>query len=621
MAPGEESRAELLEPFPGLFLLRCTFEQKELAKDAGFRWHRGGRCRINSCPACAQGLGNGWLSYDILAALELVEYAGAELAADLEARGGPERAARRAELAEQAEREAERLAAECESLRMSLAEDADIDVPAPEGLDYLPYQRAGIAYAQSRPHTLLADEMGLGKTIQALGVINADPSLHRVLIVCPASLKLNWLRECERWLVRDMRCGVTLKRWPEGADVVITNYEVLGKWRKELKGHWDLLIADECHYVKNRHAKRSKRLFALDAGRMLMLTGTPVLNRPMEIQTVAAALAPSAFGDFWDFAKRYCEPKKGPYGWDFSGASNLEELHRRLRGTILVRRTKADVLKDLPPKRRQVIELSAEGMGNLVKAESAAWKEHDARLAELRRRTKTDAGSGATEAELRALREGVNAAFGELAKLRQETALAKVPLVVQHVTEALEASPKVVLFAHHRAVVEELALAFGEGAVKLMGGQSLAERQAAVDRFQQDPECLVFVGSITAAGFGLTLTAASHVVFAELDWVPAYLSQAEDRTHRIGQEDSVLVQHLVLEDSLDARMVRTLIKKQRVIDGVVDGIQHPAQRTELFPGDFADALIAAAEAAAAEAAAGEGAPKPSKSQPRRRRRS
>ena len=150
---------------------------------------------------------------------------------------------------------------------------------------------------------------------------------------------------------------------------------------------------------------------------------------------------------------------------------------------------------------------------------------------------------------------------------------------------------KLVVFAHHRAVIQELAEPFGDTVVTLTGGDNATARQAAVDRFQNDPDCRLFLGSITAAGLGLTLTASSHVVFAELDWVPANLTQAEDRTHRIGQEDSVLIQHLVLQDSLDARMVGTLIKKQRIVDQVVgSGVQE-----DLFGEDFAEALIEAAE--------------------------
>ena len=136
---------------------------------------------------------------------------------------------------------------------------------------------------------------------------------------------------------------------------------------------------------------------------------------------------------------------------------------------------------------------------------------------------------------------------------------------------ALLASGKIVVFAHHRDVVREIAAAFEDSVVTLTGDNTTEQRQAAVDRFQEDAECTLFVGSIRAAGLGLTLTASAHVVFAELDWVPANLTQAEDRTHRIGQRDSVLVQHLVLQNSLDARMVRTLIRKQRVVDKTLDG--------------------------------------------------
>ncbi|MFT5687990.1 MAG: SWI/SNF-related matrix-associated actin-dependent regulator 1 of chromatin subfamily A [Planctomycetota bacterium] len=584
----------LTEPRPGLFVLAASYEQREIAKEAGFRWHRGDRCRVSRCPACREEVGKAWISYDEVHALMLVEYADAELTTDLQARAADEPEDRAAAAIAQERSDAKRHLRQAQSLQASLAQDADIHVPAAEGFEYLPYQRAAIAYALSRRHTLIADEMGLGKTIEALGVINADLEVKRVLVVCPASLKLNWQRECERWLTRGLRAGVTKKKWPADVEVVITNYEVLGKWAKELKGVWDLLIADECHFVKNRHAKRSKRLFALKAKRRLFLTGTPVLNRPMEIQTVAASLDPESFGNFWDFAKRYCDPKKGPYGWDFNGATNLEELHMRLRSTIMIRRTKADVLSDLPPKRRQVIELSAEGLSKVIKSESAAWREHKQRLDELRRKTRTDDGRGYSEQELQQLREGVNAAFGELAKLRQATALAKVPLVLEHLNSVLEETEKVVVFAHHRAVVKELAEAFGERAVTLTGGMSLNARQEAVDRFQDDDTVHVFVGSITAAGFGLTLTAASHVVFAELDWVPAHLSQAEDRTHRLGQDNSVLVQHLVLEDSIDARMVRTLIHKQRIVDGVTD-IPDPQGRQDMFSGEYAESLMRAAE--------------------------
>ena len=586
---------ELKEPVDGLFVMRSGYEQRDVPKGAGFRWH-GGRCRREGCLVCEHELAPIWWTDDVLKALELSEHADEELLASIRERAGPATEARDRALELARREEQKRKLEQARTLKASRARDADIDVPRPEGAEYLPYQRAAIAFATDRQHTLLADEMGLGKTVEALGVVNADASAQRVLVVCPASLKLNWARECERWLVGERTVGVAGRTFPRGADVVIVNYEILGKWRAELRETWDVLVVDECHYVKNKQAQRSKRLYALQARRKLFLTGTPILNRPVELWAVVNHLAPDEFDSFWPFAKRYCKPCKNRYGWDFSGADQLDELHERLCSTIMVRRTKAQVLDDLPPKRRQVIELASDGMSALIAVETEAWQEHRRRLDELRAVGK---GAGeASEAELAALRAGVNLAFGELAKLRQATALAKVPLVVEHVRSALESSGKVVVFAHHRAVIAELAEPFGDEAVTLTGDDPIATRQAAVDRFQEDAGCRVFIGSITAAGFGLTLTASSHVVFAELDWVPAHLTQAEDRTHRIGQQESVLVQHLVLQDSLDARMVGALLRKQRVIDEVVDG----SPQLELFEGDFADALLTAEDAAAPEIA-------------------
>lgn len=581
---------ELTEPVKGLFALISDYEDRAIPKDAGFRWHPADHCGRRGCPACKGKLGRVWWTDDILKALEVTEYAPAELRASIEDRSGPAADARRAVRLE-AERIAEiRNAARRVTLAASQAHDADIDVPCPEGRSYLPYQRAAIAFGLSRENVLFADEMGLGKTVEALGVINADEGAARVLIVCPASLKLNWARECERWLVDRGPIGIAGKEFPFDANVVVINYDILGKWKDELSHEWDILVADECHYVKNKDAKRSKNLFAIEAKRRLFLTGTPILNRPAELWPIVSSLAPDTFDDFWKFARRHCSPRKNRFGWEFNGATRLDELHEDLRGSIMVRRTKAEVLPDLPPKRRQIIELASDHIADLIEVEASAWREHQDRLNELRAASR-ETGREPTKAEMTAMREGLNLAFSELAKLRQSTAIAKAPLVVEHVQSVLENVDKVVLFAHHRAVVNALAEPFGDAAVTLKGDDGAEARQAAVDRFQEAPRCRLFVGSITAAGFGLTLTASLHVVFAELDWVPAHMTQAEDRTHRIGQKNSVLVQHLVLQDSLDARMVRTFIKKQRVIDQITDG----DVQGDLFDGDIAEAIMAAAE--------------------------
>jgi len=578
---------KLTEPVEGLFVLESEYEDRAIPRRAGLKWHAGETCRRSGCGACENELGPVWWTRDPLAALELLDYAQGPLRDTILERAGPAGEERAKEERRAARKIAARMKLRAATLKASRAKDAKIEVPSPDGLAYLPYQRAAIAFGLERDNVLFADEMGLGKTIEALGVINADPKAKRILIVCPASLKLNWARECERWLVDRGTVAVAGKSFPKDANVVILNYDILGKWSKELRKRWDVLVADECHYVKNKDAQRSKKLFALKARRKLFLTGTPILNRPVELWTIVSSLDPMEFDHFWNFAKRYCKPTRNRFGWEFNGATQLDELHERLRSTIMVRRTKAEVLPDLPPKRRQVIEFASDHLANLIAIETEAWDEHRRRLNDLR----AVSHAKGNESDLAALRAGVNAAFGELAKLRQDTALAKVPLVVEHIKNVLEDTGKIVVFAHHRAVIRELAEPFEDIVVTLKGDDNVNSRQAAVDRFQNDPTCRLFIGSITAAGFGLTLTASAHVIFAELDWVPALLTQAEDRTHRIGQRDSVLVQHLVLQESLDARMVGTLLKKQRVIDKVIDG----DPKNDLFTGEFAESLIQAAE--------------------------
>jgi SWI/SNF-related matrix-associated actin-dependent regulator 1 of chromatin subfamily A len=494
-----------------------------------------------------------------------------------------------------AREELDQIAAKREaSLQASRATDAEIDLPAPAGLDYLPFQRAGIAFALDHPNVLFADEMGLGKTIEAIGLVNALPEIESVLVICPASLRINWQREWERWATRPMRVAIATTKDAElpKADVVIVNYDILKKLRAPLRSRtWDLLICDEAHYMKSNKAQRTREVLGrnvrakagagwikdpapIPAKRLAFLTGTPILNKPIESWTLLHALAPEVFKNWKWFTRRYCDASFNGYGTDVSGASNLEELQDKARASCMVRRKKSEVLTELPPKRRQVIELPPNGCANVVKAEAKAWAAHEEALRELRARVELAKASEDPEDYAQAvanLRESVSAAFTEIAKLRHETALAKVPFVVEHLRDALEAGGKVVCFAHHRDVIAELAEQLADFAPAIITGATPMEaRQEQVDHFQANPEARVFLGNLQAAGVGLTLTAASHVVFAELDWVPGNITQAEDRCHRIGQRSSVLVQHLVLQGSLDARMAQVIVEKQDVIDRALD---------------------------------------------------
>ena len=483
---------------------------------------------------------------------------------------------------------AEKIGAKIEAPTLALV---PASLGAPDGLEYLPYQRAGIEHMRTRINVLLADEMGLGKTIQAIGLINAKPEIKKVLIVCPASLKLNWKSELMKWSTRPFLLQVidsgSELLLPE-AGIVILNYEQVGKHRNSImRQQWDLLICDESHYLKNSKSQRtqnivgrwdddpSKRLYPIKAAQRLFMTGTPVLNRPKELWTTVRALDRQGLGEDWHhFHVRYCAGYKDSFGWQIDGASNLDELNDRLRRSIMLRRKKADVLTELPPKRRQIIMLepTTNAARQALKNEQellAIESELSALRAEVEALSvnQADARYKAAVQKMNAF-EGV--AFSDTSRVRHQTALAKLPMVMDYLVNVLDNEGKIVVFAHHHDVIDGIAGGLAEfGVLTYDGRTDMKLRHEIVQRFQTDPKIRVVIGSIGAMGTGVTLTAASYVAFAELDWVPGNLNQAEDRLHRIGQTESILVQHLMLDGSFDGRMAKTIVHKQHVIERAV----------------------------------------------------
>lgn len=454
---------------------------------------------------------------------------------------------------------------------------------------YLPYQREGIQYALHRKGTILADEMGLGKTIQAIGVINSEAGQRifdplRVVIVCPVSLKLNWWKELDNWLC------------PENPRPIVN---VIGyRETKHVTSPFEILIIDEAQNAKNGTTQRGKecaRLSRLATRRILLLTGTPFENRVREIWNLLLI----ANREYWvrptnpiptfrrelpsnvtllpirglararkertpeeaaeyRFLHRYCGPKreeiyrKGKKGkqvvWSFDGVSNLSELRERLRDSCMIRRLKKDVLTQLPPKRREIIVFPT------VHIEDDEIPLFVGRIFD----KLTVDNYDSIVAQLHADKVG----FAAWSRYRHKQGVEKIPHVVDHIKSVIECGRKVIVFAHHSDVIDELyAQCIFVGAVKLTGDMTPSERQESVERFQKDPRIQVFVGSIRAAGVGITLTASSHVIFAEIDPNPAWMLQAEDRPHRIGQRDMVLCQYLVADRTIDARLCQILTKK------------------------------------------------------------
>lgn len=509
---------------------------------------------------------------------------------------------------------AQRISKLARNYQLSRESSVDIALPVPAGLDYLPYQKAGIAYAARMGNALIADEPGLGKTIQAIGVSNVVAKARRILLITPASLKINWSREWQKWCTKGLRVDRVRdgkpQSWPaESPEVVVMNYDLIEQHEAQIKNSpWDIMIIDEAHALKSSDAKRTKLIFGSGSGknrvpgiparRTLLLTGTPILSRPAEIWTLAHALDPDYFRDKHQFERRYCEGHKTKYGWIAKGASNLKELRQELRSRIMVRRLKSQVLKDLPPKTRQLIELDhpsfaiANGHYARLEAASKTLRTLFAQRELLREQiTKSDPGNisaqQAYKKQVTELARESKVAFHQMSEVRKETALMKVSQVMNLAETAL-ANGKLILFCHHAEVVDAyrdaLNTLFKRQAgrygtpkkVAVVSGKTPNDqRQVEADRFQDDPDCQVFIGTIQAAGTGLTLTKANAVLFAELDWVPGNVTQAEDRAHRIGQLDHTLIYHAVIEGTLDSLMARRLIEKQAIIDESLDEPNQP----------------------------------------------
>ena len=479
---------------------------------------------------------------------------------------------------------AERITADVETnVDASRAHTSEFEV-AGLGGTLRPFQRAAVAYAVKMNRLFLADEMGLGKTIQALAALEAAAA-YPALVICPATVKLNWLRETGIWLPH--RAAAVFESLPLKHDVTIINYEQLGKLvtrndspKRGVARKLNAIVCDESHYIKNGKAKRTVRAKALgqNVDLRLCLTGTPVLNRPQELISQLEFLDRlEDFGGFWGFAKRYCNPKKHDFGWDFSGSANLDELNTRLRGSCYIRRLKADVLTELPPKQRSIVTIDIDNRAEYNRAETnliqwlrenaandEAFLESIGHLPPKKIRAQIQKRANSVAERARRAEELVR-----IEKLKQLTAKGKMAAVKQWVETFLESGEKLVLFAHHQTIVGGLAEAFS--AQSISGSTPNARRQEAVDSFQNDLSANLIVCNIKAGGVGITLTAASNVCFVELEWTPAAHDQAEDRCHRISQQSSVNAWYLLGERTIDTEIYELIDAKRAVVDAATEG--------------------------------------------------
>jgi SWI/SNF-related matrix-associated actin-dependent regulator 1 of chromatin subfamily A len=436
-------------------------------------------------------------------------------------------------------------------------------IPFPAGVSPYPYQVVGAKFILDRPNGsgIIADDVGLGKSCESLLVCNGLPGCPRILVVCPASLKQNWANEAHTWLCPP--CSVRIAEgdfWPI-ADVVIANYEILPRHAEAIRRMpWSLVIVDEAHRLKNQETQRAKNVKKIPSARFLLLTGTPIPRYPIELFPLLNLVDPAGFPDYWDFARRYCNaryesfdtPAGRKHEWNVTGVSNETELTARLAG-VMIRRLKTDELPGLPPIIWQVIEI---GKDRPVDPDL---------LTELRSATSRAGYSQAVKKMGGKSLKTLNL----IARERKRIGLVKVPHVIEHVKLVLETEKKVLLFAHHIEVIDRLAECL-PGNVRIQGETPVNKRQGLVDRFQNDPDARVMIGQITAAGVGLNMTGASVAIFGETPWNPDEIDQCVGRGHRHGQKaERFLVQHIVLPNSMDAHMARTILKKRRTQEKIL----------------------------------------------------
>ncbi|XP_078084185.1 DNA annealing helicase and endonuclease ZRANB3 isoform X2 [Mustelus asterias] len=452
----------------------------------------------------------------------------------------------------------------------------------------LPFQKEGIKFAIERNgRCMIADEMGLGKTIQAIAVAYFYQREWPLLIVVPSSLKYPWIEEIEKWIVELNPDDINLiesksdiGRIPT-SKVTIVGYGLLTTDAQTLvdalyNQKFQVVIVDESHYIKSRNAARSTILVPIiqKAAKAILLTGTPALSRPEELFMQINALYPRKFGTWTEYARRYCNARLRYFGkraqWDCKGASNLDELHQYL-SKVMIRRMKDEVLTQLPPKIRQQIpfDLSKEA----TKEMNGSIEEWEKLMRELH--------SSSAETDNPFVQ-----VMGLITRMYKQTAIAKAGAVKDYLKMMLrDEKLKFLVFAHHLTMLQactEAALENKARYIRIDGCVPSSERIHLVHQFQNDPKTQVAILSIKAAGQGLTFTAATHVVFAELYWDPGHLLQAEDRAHRIGQCSSVHIHYLIAKGTLDMLMWNMLKRKTRVTSNTLNGIK---QRLEVEEGD------------------------------------
>ena len=426
------------------------------------------------------------------------------------------------------------------------------------------YQKEGVEHVVRHfdGRALIADDMGLGKTLQALA-LSKYYGITKVLVICPAYLRYNWRAEFEKWLNVNPDDVSLIKKGTDkltGYPVIIS-YELATKRKIELEDFgFDMVICDESHYLKNHKTKRTRGLSPLirKIDKAILLTGTPALNRPCELYSQANMIRKQYFPKYKQYAERYCDRKMSPLGyWDDSGSSNPHELCWLAKQTVMIRRLKRDVLKDLPTKHRSQlhIDLDARDTYEMIPL-FEEWRQLNQDIPKM-----APCSEKVRKADFRR-KCVINEIYGL-------TADAKSKAMQKLIKDTMDNGQQFLVFCYHKQLMDDLFEAC-DGKAMLINGDTPTEKRHQYVKDFQEGKYQVAVLSMLAAGTGITLTAASHVIFAELYWVPGVLLQSEDRVHRIGQENSCHIQYVICKDTLDPYLYKSIQWKLETIDGCLD---------------------------------------------------
>lgn len=432
----------------------------------------------------------------------------------------------------------------------------------------LGHQKEAIQKLLENKKFILADDMGLGKTTSTI-IAALESGSKKILIICPATLKINWKREIENYSDRPIYIAES-KNFSTEHDFVISNYDILKNFhdpkKKEdsliLKSEFDLVIVDEAHYIKNATAQRTKLIndIVKKTERLWLLTGTPMTSRPMDYFNLLSLVDSPVAKNWLAYAVRYCAGYQFNAGgrkiWNVTGASNLEELRDRTSGTIL-RRLKENVL-DLPDKIITPVYLKLKSKAyEDVMGEYYDWYDKNPEES-----------------------KSLTVQFSKLTKVRQIIADEKIHQTIEIAENIIEQGKKVIIFCNFTDSLNKIVEHFGKTSVKLDGSMTQHERQYSVDQFQENEKVKVFVGNIRAAGTGITLTAGEAAIFNDLSFLPSDHAQAEDRSYRYGQKNNVLVYYPIYENTIEGIIYDILNNKKQVIETVMGDKVNKADAAE-----------------------------------------